>query len=55
MLGFVNSAAVSTCCCAGREPSLGRLESGWDDPASSLPYRRPSHKRAHVKEGKEPR
>lgn len=31
--------AFSTCCCAGGEPSLGRPDIGWDDLASSLPYR----------------
>lgn len=37
--------AVSTCCCAGAEPSPGRLDSGWDDPASSPPYGRTRYRR----------
>lgn len=37
--------AVSTCCCAGAEPSPGRLDSGWDDPASSPPYERTRYRR----------
>lgn len=41
--------AFSTCCCAGGEPSLERPDIGWDDLASSLPYRRRKQQRAHVK------
>ena len=41
--------AFSTCCCAGGEPSLGRPDIGWDDLASSLPYRRRKQQRAHSK------
>lgn len=44
-------AAVSTCCRAGGEPSLGRLDIGWDDLASSLPCRRRKQQCANVKGG----